>query len=94
MNRTLATLTLSGILLLASIAVAGEQTVTLKVENMDCAACPLIVKQSLTKVEGVHKVQVSYERKTAVVTFDGGKATVARLIDATTRAGYPSQVVK
>jgi len=42
----------------------------------------------------VHKTQVSYERKTAVVTFDDTKATVARLIDATTKAGYPSQVVK
>ena len=42
----------------------------------------------------MHKTQVSYERKTAVVTFDDTKATVARLIDATTKAGYPSQVVK
>jgi mercuric ion binding protein len=94
MRRLKAMLVLGPILLAAGVAGAGEQTVTLAVENMDCAACPLIVKQSLTKVEGVRKAQVSYERKTAVVTFDDAKATVGRLIEATTRAGYPSRVVK
>ena len=81
-------------LLAAGVASAGEQTVTLTVENMTCGACPLIVKQSLAKVDGVRKVDVSFERKTATVTFDNGKTTVASLIAATTKAGYPSQVVK
>lgn len=93
MTRLNAMLGLS-LILLAGVAGAGEQTVTLAVENMDCAACPLIVKQSLTKVEGVRKARVSYERKTAVVTFDDAKATVDRLIEATTKAGYPARVIK
>lgn len=89
-----AILVLGLILLAAGLAGAGEQTVTLAVENMDCAARPLIVKQSLTKVEGVRQARVSYERKTGVVTFDDAKATVGRLIEATTKAGYPARVVK
>lgn len=80
-------------LLAAGVASAAEQTVTLTVENMSCEACPLIVKQSLAKVDGVRKVDVSFKRKTAM-TFDNGKTTVASLIEATTTAGYPSQVVK
>lgn len=79
-------------LLVSGQALAGERTVRLAVENMDCAACPLIVKQSLARVPGVTKVDVSYARKTASVTFDDAKATVAALIEATTTSGYPSRV--
>jgi mercuric ion binding protein len=78
-------------LALGSPAFAGQQTVTLSVPGMDCSACPAIVKGSLQKVMGVAKVEVSLERKTAVVTFDNGKASVADLINATTNAGYPSR---
>jgi mercuric ion binding protein len=38
-------------------------------------------------------VAVSYEDQTAIVTFDDHKATVAALIAATTRAGYPSRPI-
>jgi len=69
---------------------ADEQTVTLSIENMYCAACPYIVRESLAVVAGVVMVAVSYEDKTAVVTFDDGQTDVATLIKATTDAGYPS----
>jgi periplasmic mercuric ion binding protein len=77
--------------LLASVsAYAGEQTVTLAVENMYCAACPYTVKASLEAVSGVSRVVVSYEKKTAVVTYDDSRTDVKALTDATTNAGYPS----
>ena len=79
-------------LLVSGQALAAERTVRPAVENMDCAACPLIVKQSLARVPGVTKVEVSYARKSASVTFDDAKATVAALIEATTTSGYPSRV--
>ena len=79
-------------LLVSGQALAAERTVRLAVENMDCAACPLIVKQSLARVPGVTKVEVYYARKSASVTFDDAKATVAALIEATTTSGYPSRV--
>jgi mercuric ion binding protein len=74
----------------AAPALAGEQTVTLAVQNMYCATCPHTVKASLAAVPGVGKVAVSYKDKTAVVTYDDAKADVAALIAATTNAGYPS----
>jgi mercuric ion binding protein len=77
-------------LLTAPAAFAGQKTVTLAVRNMYCAACPAIVKGSLTAVPGVTSVAVSYGRKTAVVTFDDAKTNVPALITATTNAGYPS----
>jgi periplasmic mercuric ion binding protein len=69
---------------------AAEQTITLAVENMYCADCPLIVKKSLERVLGVTKVTVSYRDKTAIVTYDDSKADLQGLTEATTKAGYPS----
>jgi mercuric ion binding protein len=51
------------------------------------------VKQSLTKVAGVGNVAVSYEKKTAIVTYDDAKTTLAALTAATTHAGYPSRPI-
>jgi len=77
-------------LLASSTALAGEKTVTLTVQNMYCSACPITVKSSLEAVPGVAKAVVSYENKTAVVTFDDARTGVPALISATTNAGYPS----
>jgi mercuric ion binding protein len=76
--------------LASSSAFSAEKTVTLAVRNMTCAACPGTVKASLQKVPGVSNVVVSAEDKTAVVTYDDGKAGVDALMKATTNAGYPS----
>lgn len=71
-------------------ASAATQTVTLSVPGMTCAACPITVKAALSKVAGVTKTEVRYELREAVVTFDNAKASVLKLTQATTNAGYPS----
>ena len=76
----------------SSVALTAERTVTLTVENMFCAACPHTVKSSLQSVPGVKAVSVSYEDKTAIVTFEDTKANEEALRTATTNAGYPSRV--
>jgi len=73
---------------------AAMQTVTLSVPGMTCAACPFTVKAALSKVEGVNKTSVSYEKLEAVVTFDDSKTSVQKLTQATTNAGYLSSVKK
>ncbi|MCQ8183303.1 cation transporter [Methylomonas sp. SURF-1] len=70
-----------------------QQTVTLKLENMTCAMCTVTIKKALQKVEGVQKVAVDYDSKTATVTFDSKKTDSAALIKATTDAGYPGSLV-
>ena len=72
---------------------AAEKSVTLAIKGMYCSACPYIVKQSLAKVGGVGNVAVSYEKQTAVVTYDDQKTTLAALTAATTQAGYPSHPI-
>ncbi len=71
---------------------AATQTITLSVPGMTCSACPITVKQSLIKVPGVSKADVSFDKKQAVVTFDDAKTSVQKLIKATEDAGYPSSV--
>ncbi len=83
--------------LLVSIAVlsapvwAATKTVTLNVPGMTCPACPITIKKALNKVQGVSKVDVNYEKKQAVVTFDDAKTELKALVKATTDAGFPSQ---
>ena len=71
---------------------AATKTVTLSVPGMTCAACPITVKKALTKVDGVQKVEVSYQKREAVVTFDDSKTRVEALTQATENAGYPATV--
>jgi len=76
----------------AEPATASDQVVTLDVRNMTCAMCPITVRKSLTRLEGVSSAEVSYQDKTAVVTYDPQKISTDRLTQATTDAGYPSTV--
>jgi len=76
----------------ASLAMAKQQTVLLNVPTMDCATCPITIKAALTKVPGVSKVKVSYEKREAVIVYDDTKATVADLKQATENVGYPSML--
>ena len=92
MKRLIAFAVLNVGLLVSGAAFAAEQTVTLAVANMSCATCPPTVRKALSAVPGVTKVVVSLEQKSAVVTFDDQKTTVAALLAAPTNAGYPTQL--
>ena len=74
-------------------ALAGApQTVTLDVKNMTCVVCPITVRKALEKVQGVARVKVDLDAKTATVTFDPDKTNAAALVRATAEAGYPASV--
>jgi len=82
------------LILIASTAWAGQQTVSLSVPTMDCPVCPITIKQALSKVPGVTRTEVSIEKRQATVTFDDAKTNVEALTRATTNAGYPSTLVQ
>jgi mercuric ion binding protein len=73
---------------------AAPRTVTLDVQNMTCPVCPITVRKSLEKVDGVGMVKVDSETKTATVTYDPDKAQPEVLIKATTYAGFSSTLQK
>ena len=90
MNRFVVHVAFAVVVVASPAAIAADRTITLSVKNMDCAACPSIVKASLQAVPGVAGVAVSYADRTATVTYDDAKADVDQLTSATTKAGYPS----
>lgn len=69
---------------------AATQTVTLAVPSMYCPVCPITVKRALSKVEGVSRVDVNYDKRQATVTFDNARTDVEALLDASEDAGYPA----
>ena len=77
---------------LSSPVLAATKTVTLSVPGMDCPVCPITVKKALTRVDGVTKAEVNYDKRQAVVTFDDARTSVETLRNATKDAGYPATV--
>ncbi len=68
---------------------AGEvKTVKLEVTGMTCGLCTKAVKRSISSVEGVEKVEVSYKKKEARVEYDTVETNVKEIINAVSNAGY------
>lgn len=78
--------------MVAPAAFAAERTVTFVVDNMECASCPYIVKAAVAALPGVTKVVVSFEAKTATVTFDDAKTNPNAIAAASMNAGYPAHL--
>ena len=70
----------------------SAQKVSLAVDNMTCSTCGPTVRRALQQVDGVYKATVDLKAHTATVYFDPTKTEVPALTQATTDAGYPSEV--
>jgi mercuric ion binding protein len=91
---TLITTLIATLLFTGSVYADTQKTITLDVQNMTCAVCPITVKKALQNVPGVSDVKVDFEHKTATVKVDSDKTTAALLSKATTDAGFPSTLRK
>lgn len=80
--------------LLTTPASAASQTVTLAVPGMNCPVCPITVKKALTKVGGVTRVDVNFDQRQAVVSYDDARTSLGALTQATAEAGYPSSALE
>lgn len=95
MSNAFIAATLAILAAVSTPALSATQTVTLSVSELnDCPTCPIMVRQALTRVGGVAKVEILPDRGEAVVTFDDAKTNVAALLKATADAGHPSVVKK
>jgi periplasmic mercuric ion binding protein len=92
MKKILTAFTLIASLTTAPAAFAGERTITFSVDNMTCASCPYIVKTSMAAVPGVSKVAVSFQAKTATVTFDDARTNSDAIAAASGNAGFPARL--
>lgn len=87
--KSLSALILIAPVMTAPAAFAAQRTVTFAVDNMTCASCPYIVKNSMAAVPGVANVTVSFEAKIATVTFDDAATNEDAIAAASMNAGYP-----
>jgi mercuric ion binding protein len=74
----------------ALLASESDSTVTFDVEKMTCATCPIAVRKAMQRVDGVKEVKVSYDDKTASVTFDPTVTTATEIGQASTDVGFPA----
>src|SRR5947209_8095271 len=63
-------------------AVVQTKVTTLHIDGMSCGSCVTAVKRVLSKVAGVVAVNVSYEEKRSVVTYDPAKVTPQKIASA------------
>ena len=74
---------------LASIsALAATKTSTIRVEGMKCSKCSGSVEKALKATPGVEKVEISLDRKEAVVEYDDAKVTEAKLREVINGTGF------
>jgi mercuric ion binding protein len=83
---------LSSLLLPFSVFSAEEQ-VEIDIQGMTCNLWPLAIKKSLSGVEGVSKVHVSFDKRIGLVTVEG-KVPEEVLLEAIKRAGPYSGTIK
>ena len=73
---------------------AQIKTITLNIPGMKCKVCPITVRKALEKIDGVSKVSINFDAKTATVIFDPKKATSTSIAHSVGKAGYPSTILK
>lgn len=76
----------------APFASEPDSAVMFDVEKMTCATCPIAVRKAMQRVDGVKDVKVSYDDKTALVTFDPTVTTAIEIGQASTDVGFPAVV--
>lgn len=72
----------------------GLKTAVIPVEGMVCVACAATVKKALKSLTGVSNVEVSLEKRTALVTFEAGKVSLDRIVAAIDNVGYKAGTPK
>ena len=80
-------------LIMAPVAtLAGEKTVTMKVDGMSCSSCPYQVQSALKTIDGVTKAEASLETGEAVVIFDDAKTDTESLALMIKSVGFSATV--
>ena len=62
------------------------------IEGMHCDSCAVDIKETLELTAGVHAVDVTFKRKTAIVDFDDEVVQQSTLIKKIQDLGYTATV--
>lgn len=64
------------------------KTVTMPVEGMSCGSCVSTVKRTVKALDGVQQVEVSLEKREAIITYADEKISPEQIGKAITEKGY------
>ena len=70
----------------------GIEHAILGIEGMTCASCTTTAAVGITRIEGGHGVQVTYEPPEAHVQFDPSMISAEELAGAITNVGYQTHI--
>jgi mercuric ion binding protein len=62
-------------------------------DNMTCAACPITVRKTMSRVDGVVRIAVDFKTRTATATYHPDRATPQELAAASTGVGFPATLI-
>ena len=72
----------------------ASKTATLRVEKMMCQSCAARIRETLSKVDGVTRVEAMPAEKRVVVSYDSAKTDVTKLIAELKTAGFGAEEVQ
>jgi copper chaperone CopZ len=64
------------------------RTVDIPIDGMACVVCAATVKKPVKSLDGVSKVEVSLEKRSARVTYATGRLSAERIVAAIDGLGY------
>lgn len=80
------------ILMLAAVAMASEDKVTINIDGMSCNGCVGKVTKTLEKIEGVKTAQVTLKPGSATVLYDNQQTDSDALMKAVAGLGYKANL--
>ena len=67
---------------------------TFSVEKMTCATCPITVRKSMQRVDGVKEVTVDFDSKTATVIYDVSLTDTKQIAASSDDVGFPATLIE
>ncbi|MFP4172301.1 MAG: heavy metal translocating P-type ATPase [Candidatus Hydrogenedentota bacterium] len=71
-----------------------KESTELHIQGMTCAGCASAVESALNNAPGVRSASVNLSTEEARVEYDADEASVEKLLDAVSRAGYSAEAVE
>jgi copper chaperone CopZ len=66
----------------------------IKTKGMHCRSCELLIKEEIEELDGIKKVDASYESGVIFVEFDSSKVNLDEIIDCIKQEKYIIESVK
>lgn len=64
------------------------QTINLGIKGMTCSSCEKHINHSINQLNGILKIESSYENGNTEIEFDNSKTTISEIVKAVNSTGY------